>query len=104
MNGMDIIMFFWSILFSIIGLFVVILKKKGLIKSSIHIETTSFLFLKKTHVRGMSGGIFTFSGAFAGFVVLCKYSALWAFLYAGIVAAIYIFIQIIYYKKKKTDK
>ena len=101
MDGMDIIMFFWSILLSLVGLFIVILQKKGLVKADMRLEITkSSLGLTRTSFKGICGGVFVYTGAFAGFMVLRKYSSLWAFLYAGIVAAIYIFIQIIYYKKK----
>ena len=104
MDGMDVVMFFWSILFSVVGLFMVCLQKRGLVKPNIHMETRSFLGVKKRHVSGMCGGIFVYTGAFAGFVTLRRYSALWPWVYAGAVAGIYILIQIIYQKRKSKKR
>ncbi len=102
MDGMDVVMLLWSVMLTIVGLFMVVMQKKGLFKAiKPHVETSYFLGIKQRRVHGMWGGVFVFTGTFAGFVVLRKYSVLWAFLYAGAVAGIYILIQIIYHKKKE---
>ena len=90
MEGMDIIMLTWIGAMALIGLFLVFLQKKGIIKpEKIVISSRS---LKP--IRGFNGGFVVFFSILWGVSILIKYSIIGAVIYLCVITGVYILIKV----------
>lgn len=85
-----ILMIVCAVAAPVIGLTIVVLQKKGIFRPVLTQTANGFNFV--------SGGTITILGTGFGVLMIDRYSTLWAFLYAAVVAVLYIIIQVAFRK------
>lgn len=90
METLDIISIAFCTAFAVIGLVLIILQKKGIVKPVLTATAQGVDFI--------SGGMILLMGTVFGTMLLSRFSTLYATLYAGVFLILYVVIQLLFKK------